>query len=173
MLLVSPLGQPILVMSDAGGSNAASGVTLKFSDDALLSLPDESPLVSGTFRPSNYGAGQDTFAAPAPAGPYETALDILRGTDANGTWSLYVMDDTTGNAGNLAGGWSLEFDTLQGVHDLRLASTSSPNPVGTGSNGVCILSVSNAGPAAATAVLLTNVVPAGPISYFQLNSGST
>ena len=29
------------------------------------------------------------------------------GTDPNGTWSLYVLDDFTGLSGTIAGGWSL------------------------------------------------------------------
>ena len=30
------------------------------------------------------------------------------GTNPNGAWKLYVVDDTIGSAGKFAGGWSLE-----------------------------------------------------------------
>src|SRR5215207_3562500 len=40
VLLVGPGGQTVVLMSDAGGSNAVSGVTLTFADTSSVSLPD-------------------------------------------------------------------------------------------------------------------------------------
>ena len=36
-----------------------------------------------------------------------TALSGFTGADANGPWSLYVIDDAPMDDGNIAGGWSL------------------------------------------------------------------
>jgi hypothetical protein len=34
----------------------------------------------------------------------------LTGADVNGTWSLYIVDDASGDAGTLSGGWSLSIE---------------------------------------------------------------
>ncbi len=106
VLLVGPAGQKMVLWQNAGGSSAITGVTLTFDDAAASFLPDAGPIVSGTFKPSQYGSVA-TYPAPAPAGPYGTALSAFNGTAPNGTWSLYVFDDTAGDAGSISGGWSL------------------------------------------------------------------
>jgi hypothetical protein len=53
----------------------------------------------------------DSFSAPAPAGPYAAPLSVFNGLSANGTWSLYAVDDGPGDQGNLATGWSLTLTT--------------------------------------------------------------
>jgi subtilisin-like proprotein convertase family protein len=110
VLLVGPTGASALLMSDVGGSTAASNITLTFDDNAVASLPDTGPLVSGTFKPTDVGTG-DTFPAPAPAPTGNTLLSIFNGTNPNGTWKLYVVDDAPSNAGSIAGGWSLNLLT--------------------------------------------------------------
>jgi subtilisin-like proprotein convertase family protein len=108
VLLVGPGGQKLLLMSDAGGGTDAVNVNLTFDDAAA---PIGATVVSGAFRPTNIGAG-DLFPAPAPAGPYpDTQLSIFNGVDPNGTWSLYVVDDTATDIGNFNGGWRLNITT--------------------------------------------------------------
>lgn len=109
ILLVGPTGASVILMSDTGGNLDLVNVNLTFDDAAAASLPDEGQIVSGTYKPTNIGTG-DTFAAPAPAAPYGTTLSVFNGTNPNGTWSLYVMDDLGGDSGSIAGGWTL---TLQ------------------------------------------------------------
>ena len=67
-----------MVMSDAGPNSAVNNVTLTLSDAAAASL-GTGTIVSGTYKPTNIGAG-DTFASPAPAGPYGTNLAAFNGT---------------------------------------------------------------------------------------------
>ncbi len=109
VLLVSPSGQGIVLMSDAGGA-AVNDVTLTFSDAAVPSLPASGAIASGTYKPTNFGAG-DTFAAPAPAGPYSTTLAAFNGQNPNGSWALYVFDDGAGDTGLFANGWKLTIST--------------------------------------------------------------
>jgi hypothetical protein len=52
----------------------------------------------------------DSFAAPAPAGPFGTSLSALAEPDANGPWSLYAVDDTDDDAGSI-GGWELRISS--------------------------------------------------------------
>jgi subtilisin-like proprotein convertase family protein len=110
ILLVGPGGQKVLLMSDTGGTGDLSGVNLTFDQDASQSLPLNLQISSGSFQPTNDGAG-DTFPAPAPADPYGTSLDVFDGLDANGIWSLFVLDDETGDTGSISGGWSITVTT--------------------------------------------------------------
>lgn len=107
ILLVGPQGQNLIVMSDAGGNLDLVNVDLTLDDAAAASLPDSAQIVSGAYKPTNYGGG-DVFPAPAPAPSASTTLDIFNGTDPNGVWSLYVVDDTGGDSGVINGGWCLE-----------------------------------------------------------------
>lgn len=110
ILLVGPTGANAIVMSDVGGAIPANNITLTLDDQAANSLPDGGPLASGTFKPTNIGAG-DTFPAPAPAPSGAVALSTFNGANPNGNWSLYVVDDISGDVGSIANGWSLEIST--------------------------------------------------------------
>lgn len=104
ILLVGPQGQSVILMSDVGGGTDINGVTLTFDDAASSSVP--SPIVSGTFRPTNIGTG-DTFYSPAPSGPYGSALSVFQGTNPNGSWHLFVVDDELQDIGSIRNGWQL------------------------------------------------------------------
>ena len=108
VLLVGPEGQNLLLMSDVGAGIPVSGVTLVFSDAASSQLGSGSEITSGTWLPSNQAVGlPDAFPPPAPALSGATLLEVFAGTDPNGEWSLYVVNDSAGDAGQIAGGWSL------------------------------------------------------------------
>src|SRR5436190_12094960 len=110
ILLVGPTGQKTILMSDAGNTLDLVNVTLTFDDVAASFLPDNAQIVTGTFKPTDFEPG-DPFPAPAPAGPYPAALSGFNGTNPNGTWSLYVVDDAATDFGNINGGWSLTIDS--------------------------------------------------------------
>jgi subtilisin-like proprotein convertase family protein len=111
VLLVAPSGRAVLLMSDAGGNTSLSGVTLKFDDAATSSLSDKKQIVSGTYKPTDFGASRDTFQSPAPNAAYGVLLSAINGTDPNGDWRLFVVDDQNPNAGRINGGWSLALTT--------------------------------------------------------------
>ena len=107
VLLVGPTGQNLVLMSDVGGSGVVANVALTFDDDAASRLDPAVLATTGTYRPINFTAG-DPFPAPAPASTAATALSAFTGTNPNGTWSLYVVDDQAGDVGTIAG-WSIDF----------------------------------------------------------------
>ncbi|MBX7223559.1 MAG: S8 family serine peptidase [Blastocatellia bacterium] len=113
VLLVGPGGQTCILMSDVGGANPATNLTFTLDDTAAASLPDATALASGTFKPTNFVA--DQFPAGPPNGgtsfTYPALLSAFNGTTPNGTWSLYVNDDASGDTGNFSGGWSLSITT--------------------------------------------------------------
>ncbi|MBK7933087.1 MAG: VCBS repeat-containing protein [Acidobacteria bacterium] len=138
VMLVAPNGRHIILMSDAGGTNEAGGLNLTFDDAAASSLPDSTTLSSGTFKPSNYEAG-DTFPAPAPQGtPTGPTLGAFYGSAPNGLWKLYAVDDAGNNVGSIAGGWNLTLTASTTACDFTLSPTaqSFPTTGGSGSFGI-------------------------------------
>src|SRR5262249_37614101 len=109
VLLVSPAGVAVLLTSDAGGAGGMSNATLIFSDSGklLASIADEFT-AGGSFHPVDFEPG-DTFVAPPPAGQYSNSLNSNLGDNANGTWKLFVIDDSGTAAGGTIGGWSITF----------------------------------------------------------------
>ncbi|MBD2551535.1 S8 family serine peptidase, partial [Microcystis elabens FACHB-917] len=106
ILLVGPTGAKSLLMSDAGGSNQLNNVTLTFSSQASTYLSDSSAITSGKYKPTDFQLG-DVFASPASSGPYTADLSVFTGTNPSGTWTLYTEDDSPGDSGTIAYGWSL------------------------------------------------------------------
>lgn len=133
MLLVSPGGVKYIFLAD--GFN--QGVLINdrvytFDDQAPATLPAFSEPFSGTYKPTSGDGVADTFPSPAPPGPYlvpsHTFAGAFNGTDPNGQWSLYIVDDIIGTAhGGLDSGWSLTITT-----DTTAATTfanSAPIPL--------------------------------------------
>ena len=114
VLLVGPAGQKIVLMSDVGGSADVSGATLTFDDAAAGNLTSGA-ISAGTFKPTNLDdnepSGGDVWGSPAPASPYGSALSAFIGTNPNGAWTLFVVDDVAGDSGSFAGGWTLTLST--------------------------------------------------------------
>ena len=173
LLLVGPQGQTALLMSDAGGETDLNNVTLTFDDGVAGFLPDNSPIISGTYRPSNYESNPESFPAPAPSGLYATNLAGFRNTDPNGTWSLYIVDDAVKDSGIVAGGWGITFFAQDPMADLAVAQTPSLNPAPIAANMGITYVVTNRGPTIASDVRLTNSIPAGLQGVtFQTTQGS-
>ena len=130
VLMAAPNGQAIVLMSDAGGFNTASNLTISFKAAASNPVPDSGALTTGTFAVHNWGStpgplcdtvepDPDVFPAPAPAGPYVTSLTSLNGQNPNGNWSLYVVDDCAGDSGSITGGWSINITSNPTAVGLR------------------------------------------------------
>ncbi|MFN9560214.1 MAG: beta strand repeat-containing protein [Dolichospermum sp.] len=125
VLLVSPTGAKSILMSDVGGDTGLTNVTLTFDATATSSLPDFDGISSGTYRPTNFDFDFDSdgsddpdfFDFPAPEGPYNTDFSVFNDTEPNGEWRLYIVDDTRGDMGNVAGGWSLSIETEENIID--------------------------------------------------------
>jgi subtilisin-like proprotein convertase family protein len=116
VLLVGPTGASVVLMSDAGGNTDITNANLSFATKATATLSEDGQIVSGTYRPTNFDS-DDSFGAPAPGGPYGSDLSVFSGTDPNGAWRLYAIDDTASDTGYIAGGWELSLGTgsaLQG-----------------------------------------------------------
>ncbi|MEZ5291938.1 MAG: M36 family metallopeptidase [Vicinamibacterales bacterium] len=119
VLLVGPGGQKVMLMSDVGGSADVNAVDLLIADGGPAFTA--AAIAPGTYRPTDLLPGE-TLPAPAPAGPYGTALSAFNGLSPNGTWQLFVNDDTAGDAGSLGSvsvsvttsGSAADFDAVAG-----------------------------------------------------------
>ena len=118
VLLVGPAGQRVMLLSDVGGSGNVAGLDLVVDDGGAA--PSATQLVPGIFAPTDLSPG-DVMSVPAPAGPYGTALSAFNGTNPNGLWRLYVMDDVAGDSGSLAG-FTLFLSTPGSAPDYTFAT---------------------------------------------------
>jgi hypothetical protein len=124
MLLVGPTGAETTLMSDAcggGGANVLNEVSFTLDDEAGATLPDNGPCAAGSYKPTNHtDSPADSYPAPAPAAGGAASLTAFDGTNPNGTWSLYIVDDrfTEGNSGELLG-WSLNIQTPTAVEGVE------------------------------------------------------
>lgn len=114
LLVVSPQGKSIMLMSNVGGNNGVTGAILRFAQG--WSQPSQSAAIpSGgpwPFGPSNYGqvtqmpqVGSDP--PPTHTGTYSVNLYDLEHDDPNGIWKLYIYDSVQGASGSLAESWEV------------------------------------------------------------------
>jgi len=107
VVLVSPTGQAVILMSDAGGGTDAVGLDYTF-DDAAVAMADAAFNPSGTYKPTNF-LTPDDFPAPGPGSLTQATPTLATFTGSpNGNWSLYVVDDLGGDFGFI-GNWSITF----------------------------------------------------------------
>lgn len=172
VLLVSPIGAKTLLLSHAADQSAVSDATVTFDDEAVSPLPAVGSIISGSWQPSAYPPSP-VFSNPAPVGPYTAEMATFGGANPNGTWSLYVYDDSTGDAGNITSGWSLGFSTVVPVNqiaDVGLSGVTSANPALAGDVLTYTFTVTNTGPSGATGVTFSNTLPASLVLVSAMSS---
>jgi len=112
VMLSAPSGRSVLLMSDVEASAPTSPASLTFSSTATGGVPSTGPLATGEYLPTNLGSA-DSFPFPAPSQTtWSTSLDVLHGTDPNGTWRLYVVDDDGSSPGGVIDAWTLVVTTV-------------------------------------------------------------
>ena len=164
ILLMSPTGQKSYLMAKTGGSQSITNVTLTF-DDAAANLLPASLLTSGSYKPTSYAAATPIFPPTStPAGPYVTNMTTFAGNNPNGTWSLYVIDDTRPNSGIISNGWFLTLTTaspIPSAADIGVAVVPSATSVIVTSNVTFNVTLINYGPGVATNVQVAITLPTG------------
>ena len=125
-LLVGPGGQTLQLMGSAGSGGMSNG-TLIFSDSAARLLSIAGEITSGAYQ-ATVNSPSRGFPLPAPDGPYGTTFSAFNGFSPNGAWSLFVQDTTLADAGLIAGGWTLNFQTS--TNPVTQAALDPPGAVG-------------------------------------------
>jgi len=127
VMLEAPDGKTTMLMSDAcGPTSGANPITtpidLTFDQSATATLPADSQCTTGTYKPVDDDddpniivVPADSFPEPAPASATTADLSVFNGSEPNGTWNLWVVDDWPtdegAESGQFAGGWSLHILT--------------------------------------------------------------
>ncbi len=102
----------MVAMGDTGGRFSTLNAELVLDEEAPDPLPDSTLITSGSYRPTRASAGPDCMPTPqdffSPA-PWARTPRRSRtsATNPNGTWKLYVLDDTVGAEEAIGGGWSV------------------------------------------------------------------
>lgn len=127
VLIVSPFGDAVLIMSDACGNEDVSDFQWTFDDQAAAPMSDSNQTGCVPFfvQPTNYGTG-DTFPNPAPADGYNATLSAFNDENPNGIWRLFVFDDANGDVGDIGSGWDLTITTEPYVALVPGSGTSGP-----------------------------------------------
>jgi subtilisin-like proprotein convertase family protein len=102
MLLVGPLGQRLMLMSDVVERSTPNPLPATIMDGAPP-FPSSSvwvPIEQSFFAPTDYSPGE-TLPSPAPGAPNITTMAGFNGVNPNGTWQLFVVDDTTVDTGTI------------------------------------------------------------------------
>ncbi|WP_367391389.1 proprotein convertase P-domain-containing protein [Lewinella sp. LCG006] len=158
--LTSPTGTVITLFNRPNCNQG--GILANFSDDATDTAAD--------FQATCNGGGIAIQGDFQPAQPFSTFV----GEEANGLWTLTIVDNADADAGNLFG-WNLDICTLAPSEVILVPSTNVVSAcnggfgifdltIGTGFNGPVTLSASNL-PGGATVDFETNpVIPGSTIT---------
>jgi subtilisin-like proprotein convertase family protein len=131
VVLQSPTGQNVILMSDLGGGNAQTGAVYTFSDAAAAAMTTGAN-PSGTYKPGNNDVTTDNWPAPGPGvlSQASPALASFTG-DPNGGWKLFIVDDLGGDVGSISGGYSITFSypTIGCLSPGKTVTVTVNNPV--------------------------------------------
>jgi len=109
-------------------------------------------------------AGNFQVPVSAPAPPYGSTLAALDGGNPNGTWSLFVQDDTPSDHGLISNGWYLTLTIGSPVGswaDSTLSMVVSATNVLVNGNVIYTIGVTNYGPSTSSNVLMQDTLPSG------------
>lgn len=171
ILLVGPTGAMSLIMSDAGGSGDPNNVTYTFDQDAAAPMANDPTAIvpAGTFQPSNYAGfvtpepgGQDNFPMAGGLMSYPTSLAVFNGTNPNGQWKLYVVDDQVIDRVNLPSGWSIDITSAVPVATASIGGRVTSQSSGNGLGGVRV--VLTGGGLTSPRIAITN-----PFGYYRFD----
>lgn len=101
--------------------------------------------------------------SPPPA-PYGTNLAAVAGGNPNGTWSLFVQDDTPVYSGYVSNGWVLSVavgDVVGTAADLQVQISPTNDDLFVGQQAILLVTVTNYGPSISTNVTIIDNLPSG------------
>ena len=193
IMVVAPGGRAVILMSDACGDNSdanenpvSSPITLTFDDEAAALLPADGVCTTGSFRPvdddddaEEFGfhmQPDDTFT-DGPAAPAGTQpLSSFDGIDANGTWSLYLVDDgpndpnASGTAGRI-GGWTLSVNNSGSAAQVTTTTVAGGTQATTTTTAPRATTSTTRATTATTAPSGTTTTTKAPLATSGRNSG--
>ena len=122
LVLVSPNGDAVILMSDACGTGTLTQRTFIFTSSAAGPLPESGPCPADEYKPTNYGTG-DTWPAPGPGSVTSSSFSSFGSASANGEWKLFARDDSAFQAGAISN-WRLAVVTGVAPNVVPASGTS-------------------------------------------------
>jgi len=162
-------GDFVMLLNPTGGNNPTNWVAVaRFFNPADPTGTNGLPAtMQSAFFPTDFGAAGFANFKLLPNVYFSTSLSSGPG-DFSAVYT--VIGPIAGfNGGNIG---IIALTVTNGNADLSLTATASPEPVGVDSNLVYSLTVSNAGPNAASGVTISNLVPAG-VTFVSAPGGAT
>lgn len=107
------------------------------------------------------GAVVPVHVSPPPP-PYGTNMSNVTGGNPNGSWQIFIQDDTPINSGYVSNGWVLSLtlaDTVGTAADLETYMTASNDAAFVGGSITFFLAVTNYGPSTSTNVQVIDTLP--------------
>ena len=114
-------------MSDVGGFGVTrTDMDLTLDDAAASDLPSTATLVSGTYRPTNWGTVPDPSLTLRPPwrGHPRSRCSTARAPLVSG--KLYVMDDAPAGDGHTIGAWGLRFKLATAPYPSTVSVSGLP-----------------------------------------------
>lgn len=108
ILLIGPGGQ-VLELSTGNGGSGDNYINTVFTDMAADFITAGSPPYTGTFRPEGRVTNLNNPYSNGPALGTHTFASTYNGTNADGTWTLYLNDYVPLDIGELIS-WSITFN---------------------------------------------------------------
>jgi large repetitive protein len=133
VVVQSPSGVNVVLMSDAGGTGDITNRTYTFSMAAASNMSDGSSNAAGSYKPTNYET-TDNWPSPGPGSLTQATptLANFNGATPNGVWKLFVRDDALFGGGSINGGWS-----------ITITSCTPPTATASNNGPVCVGSAIN------------------------------
>ncbi len=108
LLLEAPNGQRLMLLSDLNSSSGPVAIfDVGFGTESEIVAAPNTVTNGANFLPANFGGVPDTFPVLGPVNQPNPDPFAWQDINPNGTWKLYVIDDTPGGNANLQNGWSI------------------------------------------------------------------
>ncbi|MCW2834587.1 MAG: hypothetical protein JWN68_2540 [Nocardioides sp.] len=99
-------------VAEPPGDPGDESVTLTLDDEAADPVRRNHLPASGSYQPVNYDDGDPSeFVSGFDTKNLTSSLSTFDGADPNGTWKLYVSQESGSIKGTITGGWSLQITT--------------------------------------------------------------
>lgn len=108
ILLIGPGGQ-VLDLSTGNGGSGDNYTNTVFTDNTGPFITDGAPPFTGVFRPEGRATTMSNPYSNVPPLGTHTFASTYNGTNANGTWTLYINDYVALDIGQLIS-WSITFN---------------------------------------------------------------
>lgn len=112
------------------------------------------------------GSSTGSFQITPPPPPYGTNMSAVAGDNPNGTWSLFIQDDTPLDSGYVSNGWVLSLtvaDVVGTAGDVQLLISPTNTSAFIGQSVTLSLSATNYGPSTSTNVTVIDSLPTGTV----------